>query len=66
MLSADLSGTGNASGHPEYMSINGIIYLFPDNDVEYGPDKSNPTLAKGNGGMSVSWRGGRVFLLFRV
>jgi hypothetical protein len=58
MLSADLSGTGNASGHPEYMSINEIIYLFPDKDVGYGPDKSNPTLAKGDGGISVSWRGG--------
>jgi hypothetical protein len=53
MLSADLSGTGNASGHPEYISINEIIHLFPDNDVGYGPDKSKPALAKGNGGMSV-------------
>jgi hypothetical protein len=40
------------------MYINEMIYLFPDNHVGYGPDKSNPTLAKGNDGISVSWRGG--------
>jgi hypothetical protein len=30
------------------MPIDEFMYLFPDNDVGYGPDKFNPTLAKGN------------------
>lgn len=51
MLLADSLGTGNAH-------TNDMIYLFPDKVVAYEPDKSSPTLVKGNGGMSVSWSGG--------
>ena len=35
-------------------SINPTIYVFPDKDVEYGLDKSNPIFAKGYVGIFVS------------
>jgi hypothetical protein len=41
-----LFGTTKASGQPLYKSINPTIYVFPDKDVEYGLDKSNPIFAK--------------------
>lgn len=33
------------------------MYLFPDNDVRYSPNKSSPTLDIGNGCISESWSG---------
>lgn len=35
------------------MSLDEIIYLFPDRGAEYGSDKSSSTLTNGNGNMSV-------------
>ena len=45
-VSAVLSGTGKASGHPLYQSTNATIYLFPERDVAYGPDKSKDNFWK--------------------
>ena len=54
MVLALLSGTAKASGHPLYLSINPTIYLFSDKLVGYGPDTSNPILAKAQGGISLA------------
>ena len=61
IVSAVLSGTAKASGQPLNLSTNATMYLLPDKVLGYGPDKSRLTLAKGYGGISVSWMGGFVF-----
>ena len=52
-----LSGTAKASGQPLNQSTKVMMYLFPDNVVGNGPERSRLSFAIGYGGMSVSCRG---------
>ena len=47
ILSADLSGIGNASGYPVRWSMIVNIYLFPDVDVSHSVTRSIAILSNG-------------------
>ena len=53
IVSADLSGIGNASGHPVKWSIMVRMCLFPDVDVSHSVTRSIAILLKGLLGISV-------------
>ena len=53
MVSADLSGIGNASGHPVSQSIIVRMYLLPDVEVLQSVTKSMAILSNGISGISV-------------
>ena len=40
--------------------------LFPDKEVGYGPERSNPIFAKAYGGISVICKGGLTDCLLRI
>ena len=47
VVSADLSGIGNASGHPVWWSMIVRMCLFPDVDVSHSATRSIAILSKG-------------------
>ena len=53
IVSADLSGMGNASGHPVRGSIMVKMCLFPDVEVLHSVTKSMAILSNGLSGISV-------------
>ena len=53
IVSADLSGIGNASGHPVKWSIMVRMCLFPDVDVSHSVTRSIAILSNGLSGMSI-------------
>ena len=57
MISADLSGIGNASGHPVRWSIMVRICLLPELEVSHSVNKSMAILSKGCIEISVVWSG---------
>ena len=57
IVSADLSGMGNASGHPVRSSIMVKICLFPDVEVSHSVTKSMAILSNGLSGISVICNG---------
>ena len=60
-MSAVLSATAKASGHPLYQSTKAMIYLLPESVLGYGPDKSRLHFAKAYGGMSAFCSNGLTF-----
>ena len=57
MVSVDLSGMGNASGHPVRWSIMVKICLFPEVDVLHSVIRSMAIFSNGLSGISVICRG---------
>ena len=57
MVSADLSGMGNASGHPVRWSIMVKICLFPEVDVSHSVTRWIAILLNGLSGISVIYKG---------
>ena len=53
----DLSGMGNASGHPVRWSVMVKMYLFPDIDVSHSVMRSIAILLNGLCGISVICKG---------
>lgn len=49
MLPTDLSGTMKASSYTEYKPVKVITYLFLDNEVGYGPERSKVIFVNGYG-----------------
>ena len=57
IVSADLFGIGNASGHPVKWSMMVRICLFPDVDISHSVIRSIAILLKGLLGISIICRG---------
>ena len=57
IVSADLSGIGNASDHPVRWSIIVRICLLAELEVSHLVTKPMVILLKGHTGISVIWRG---------
>ena len=57
IVSADLSGIGNASGHPVRWSIIVKMCLLPDVDVSHSVIRSIVILSNGLSGISVTCKG---------
>ena len=60
-VSAILSGTAKASGHPLYQSKKAIMYLFPERAFGYGPDKSRLSFSIVYGDISAFCNNGLTF-----
>ena len=57
IVSADLSGIGNTSGHPVRWSIIVKMCLLPDVDVSHSVTRSIVILLKGLSGISIIYKG---------
>ena len=57
IVSVDLSGMGNASGHPVRWSIIVSMCLFPDVYVSHSVTRSIAILSNGLSGISVICKG---------
>ena len=57
IVSTDLSGIGNASGHPVRWSIIVRICLLPELDVLHSVTRSVAILSNGQSGISVIFSG---------